>query len=189
MGTKAVKAIVPKVELAETMGLEKLQEIFSDLIGAVNEMLEEGKPDTEAMASLSEKAKSALSAPERIDQLIALLNAHEFQEALLRKAVQHAEARARKHKAFCNSIKGSVELYMLESRISRIEGFAHRFAIYNSPNQLEITNEALIPAEYFDDIPCVDHKLNKDRLIEALDKGQEISGVEYYTNRKRLDTK
>jgi hypothetical protein len=187
---KAAKA-KEEIQLAETMGLEKLQEIFSDLIGAVDEMLENqnGKPEAEDMHAIAEKAKAALSAPERIDQLIALLNAHEFQEALLRRAVQHAEKRARSHAKFCGSIKGSVELYMLEAGISRIEGFAHRFAIYKQPNQLEITNEGLIPEEFFDMQQVTERRLNKDRLLEALDKGREISGVEYYTDRKRIDIK
>jgi hypothetical protein len=191
MSAKAKLAPKQEIQLAETMGLEKLQEIFSDLIGAVDEMLENqnGKPQAEDMAALSEKAKVALSAPERIDQLIALLNAHEFQEALLRRAVQQAEKRARSHAKFCASIKGSVELYMLEAGILRIEGFAHRFAIYKQPDQLEVTNESLVPDEYWEKIPVIERKLNKDKLLADLQAKKEIPGAELYTERRRLDVK
>lgn len=189
MATRAKEAVVIQ-PLAETMGYEKLQEIFADLIGAVNQIVESQEaPQVEDIATLGEKAKEALSAPIKIDQLVALLSTHEFQEALLRKAVQHAERRAREHKTFVSHIKGGIELYMRENGISRIEGFAHRFAMYKQPDQLDVTAEDLIPDEFFDFVPVTEKRLDKELLISALQAGVQIPGAEYYTGRKRIDVK
>jgi hypothetical protein len=128
---------------------------------------------------------------------------------------------------------------MVEAGITRIEGTIHRFAIYNKPDQLEITSLDLIPVEFFklslrdelimallrarnalvvaikanvdpslkinpdenlvvqiidaalarasDEPP--DRELDKAKLIEALNAGQEVPGAYILRNRKRLDIK
>jgi hypothetical protein len=145
----------PPPKLASTMKLEELENIFKTFVDAVEEMIkpdEEGKiPEvtTEDMKAAADKVAPMLSAPERIDQIVALLRHREFQEMMLRQAVSNAEKKARGHKAFISSVKGSLELYMIEKGIARIEGFASQLALYKKPDQLMIDDEAAIPEEYF----------------------------------------
>lgn len=186
MATKATLQIVP---LAETKPLAELEAAFSAFVGAVETMLdpeaEKGELDHALVASI---AGNALSAPEKIDDIVALLNAREFQELLLRKAVQAAEARARHHAAFVDSMKSSIQLYMQEKGIAKIEGFAHFLAVYKKPDRLTVDNEDLVPDEFFD-VQMVEQKtLNKDRLLAAL-QTREVPGATLHRDQRRLGVK
>jgi hypothetical protein len=189
MGTRKLETPMAVIPLAETRPLAELELAFETLVTAVELMLDpesQGEIEKKLVASV---AGAALSAPESIDGIVALINAREFQELLLRKAVQQAEARARHHGAFVKGLKSSIQLYMEEKGIARIEGLAHRFAIYKQPDQLEISNEDLIPEEYWEVQMVPERILNKEQLIADIRAGKEIPGANLTTSRKRLDVK
>lgn len=172
-----------KLQLAELSPLELLNDTFADLIAAVDQMMESQTGEDSALAA--EKAGEALSAPRRVDEICALMAWYEAREGVLRGAVKVAEERARSHKAFVKHLKDSIELYMLEKGIARIEGLAHRLAVYKKPDQLIIENEDLVPEEFFDKQMVEQRTLNKERLLVALEKS-EIPGCTLLRNQKRL---
>lgn len=144
-------------KLAIEMKLEELEAIFASLTSAVEEMMKPdettGKPrelTTEDGATLAGIAEPLLSAPERIDQFVALIRNYEFREALLRGAVKSAESKARGVAALGKALKDAAEQYMVDRGVKKIMGFANELALYKKADKLEIHNEELIPDGYFD---------------------------------------
>jgi hypothetical protein len=139
------------------------------------------------------------------DALIAFIFALEAQEARLRQAVKNAELLARRYKTRAAYLTSSVQVFMRDNGLERVEGFMHRFAIYKQADALVISKEDQIPAEFFDEVPTTNRILNKDRLLAALQKNeelkaeaikkgeepqiQEVAGAYIERNRTRLDVK
>jgi hypothetical protein len=103
--------------------------------------------------------------------------------------VRVAEERARHEEAKINRIKWSLQTYMECRGIKEIPGLIHRFALHKKPERMVISAESQIPAEYWDEIPIVERRLNKERLEAALKEGKEIAGAFIETGQKRLSVK
>lgn len=202
---KALNVETESMVLSELKPLELLNQTFAELIGAVEQMME-SEVAGEDVAFAADECKKALSAPQRIDDVVALMSYYETREAMLRMAVKVAEERARGQKKFVQNLKDSIELYMIESGIAKIEGFAHYLALYKKADQLVIDNKDLIPDEFFDDVPVpatTQKVLNKERLLNALEQKivihevggkkhvqfREVSGCTMVRDQKRLGVK
>jgi len=234
------------LSLADTgidTSLENLTAIFAELTAGVEKQIEAETDEqhAEARAKTAEALTSALTGTagdlatvvNRRDQLVEYHGALLERAGRIRKTVAAAEVLARRYEAFGRNIASSVETYMVEAGITRIEGTIHRFAIYDKPDQLEITNADMIPAQFYnlslrdllvevlqdcrsylqglrDRTPVSDlgvlieqcsfvlvgagleppdRELDKAKLIEALNAGQEVPGAYILRNRKRLDIK
>jgi hypothetical protein len=216
MAKPKTSTLVP-VQIADNLPLETLAEMFVDFCVSVEKQINAENDDevmdgrTQALLAAEHALATNATAEEleqakaKRDALIAFIFALEAQEARLRHAVKNAEVLARRYKARAEYLKSSVQFFMRDNGIERIEGLMHRFANYKQPDQLVISREDQIPAEFFDEVPTVNHILNKERLMAALvaneerkraalEKGQEpefreVAGAYIEKNRTRLDVK
>lgn len=185
-----------KPKLAIELRLEELESIFEPFLTAVEEMTapgEDGKRRALAAEdgeALTEIIDPLLSAPERIDQFVALIRNYEFREALLRGAVKSAEDKARGIAGIAKSLKDAAEMYLLDKGIKKVTGFANELALWAKPKRLEVHNEDLIPDGYFDTFIVMKMPISRD--VEELkghlaeDYGLEFVSANRALNKERL---
>jgi hypothetical protein len=203
------KVAVPKqaiIPIVDALSLEDLATMFQDFVQNVEKQIDaesdqkrvelqaESRPTVEAALLPGASKEDLEAAKTKRDAVVALIIALESQEARLRLAVKNAELLARRYKSRVAYLTSSIEIYMRDQQIEEIQGFMHRFKFYKQQDCLQITNEADIPAAYWDEIPVEpERRLNKEKLIaalEALKPGDDpIPGAFLERNRKRLDVK
>jgi hypothetical protein len=132
---------------------------------------------------IENRSQAALTQREDFKQLIY---DHEVEEQRVRKAVQRAEAAARRISARRNLMEKSIQDYMVQRGIVEIPTLMGYFKLGNQPDKLIIDDEAQIPPEYFDQEAVINTTLNRDRLLAALDSGKEVPGCHLEKNRKNL---
>jgi hypothetical protein len=176
--------------------LPELAEEFSDLFQAIfdveglepEQQLQGILPAVEALARRLTSDSDDITRSQ-VDRLCELLQAIEWEEKRIRQIAQQAEQRARHYAHLSRLIRDSLQTAMQELGIQRIEGIAHRLALYKSPKRLFIANESIIPDKYFDIVVRETRELNKDRLLADLEAGIEVPGAWLETDRRRLDVK
>lgn len=151
------KATAPKPEamdlatIGTSLSLETLLENLQGFADGVMRQLEAVDDETRAAA----KAETNIALAEALanditkrDQLIELRGAIEERALRIRKTVQNAEKMARHYEALVKAMDSSVELFMVEQQINEIAGQLHRFKVMKQPDQLQITQEVLVPMTY-----------------------------------------
>jgi len=160
------KATVVTPPIAELNPLEELEAILAEFVTSVTNQLEAENPEYQIAAKNAaiEMAKTNLlrDSAEKRDQIVAVIKKWEAREAELRASVKDIETMARHFASKAKSAKSTLELAMIEMGLSEVNGILHRLKIYKSPDLLVITDQNLIPEEYFDQSP------NLETLIFAL---------------------
>lgn len=96
-----------------------------------------------------------------------------MQEAILLH-IEMLTKRKNRIKKSSDSLRTIILSAMDRAGIQKIEGALATLSIRNTPRNLVVTDESLIPSEYFELKP----KLDKKKLLEALKDGENIGGVE-----------
>ncbi len=161
------------IVLQAGLALEDLTKEIAPFMESVNQQME--SEDDAALEVATKSAQdsvgtimspaNALAARDRIAEVyFAFLDL----AARIRKAVQQAESMARRQERFAEIIRLNIEAWMLTSwDAKRITGNYREFRITKNPDKVMVIDEALIPTEYFDEVPAT-KVLNKTRLAEAL---------------------
>lgn len=205
MAKAVAKATTEVIPIVDALPLEALAEMFFDFVQSVEKQIdaETDQQRIELQTATTPAVEAALqpkatkeeleAAKTKRDACIALIFALEGQETRLRQAVKNAELLARRFKSRAAYLTSSIEIYMRDQQIDEIQGFMHRFKFYKQPDRLQITNEAEIPAEFWDEVPTTERRLNTEKLLAALEaltpEDEPIPGAFIEKNRKRLDVK
>lgn len=128
--------------------VETLSNIFKALTDGVQAQLDAESEEQKADAALA--TKNALGdALTMRDQLIEYRGAIEAREQRIRRTVAAAESVARRYASFVKNLDSSIYQYMAEQGIDRIEGDLHRFALHKQPDELQVTDQTVLPPKYF----------------------------------------
>jgi Siphovirus Gp157 len=174
------------------LSLEKLSEIFEGLVRSVQAQVEAENPTAHAKASDETRlaVQEVLNAQiERRDEISALIHAVRERAVRLRTHANKVEQMARSYESSDRSLCSSIELYMIEAGLKRIEGFSSRFSIYKKPEQLQITDEKAIPKKYWKRVKPVPVELDKGKLLNDLHRGKIVPGAHLERDAVRLDVK
>ena len=162
------------IVLQSGLSIEDLSKEMGPFMASVNDQLEFEDPAVQEIAAadardfvgvLLTSEKQGLAARDRLAELyFAFINLAKR----IRAGVQQAEAMARRQERFAEIIRGNIEAWMLTSwDAKRITGNYREFRITKNPDKVMVIDEALIPTEYFDEVPAT-KVLNLTRLAEAL---------------------
>lgn len=195
MTTKRIKelAAANPVSMPVLLTKEELMEMNKTFIQDIElELAGDVIPQAATQASIN-SAGSTLAVSDRSDwalrkraYLKQVMDDIEVEVLRLRKAVQGAEATARRFEGRLALMKLSIRTYMEQRGILEVPTALGYFKLGDQPDKLVVDDESLLPREYFDEEAVIVSSLNKDRLTAALDAGKEVPGAHLERNRHNL---
>ncbi len=108
------------------------------------------------------------------------------------KAIDDEIARLQAMKRPKTNLRGRLKAYikecMVDSGIQKKDFGIFSVRIQKNPPSVEVIDEALIPERFIVTIP-ESYKVDKKAVLDALKKGEDISGVQFITNKTHLRIK
>ena len=135
----------------------------------------------EQQTALGETLKASIEKTDKVGNLLAYMEGH---AEMLRKREKQIADQREHFENFVSLAKSSLHQQMTDWGVNRVEGNEWIFAIRKNPPSVEISDEALIPAEFVRYTPSIDKQAIKD----ALSDGKEVPGAKLNHN-SRLEIK
>ena len=129
-----------------------------------------------------EKYLGEAALPERRDRVGWFIGRCQAEAALLKQRADMVRKRAKFYEMIAERIEGTILMFMQVRSVLRIEGDVHRFSRRKNPPSVRIVDEVLIPAEFYEMQPV----LQKQKILDALKRGEEVPGCELATDREHL---
>ena len=102
------------------------------------------------------------------------------------EAIRNEEKRLAARRAGFEKIRdclmSSIHQQMLDVGVKKAEGKLFSFSIRKNPPSVQVDDEKLIPAEFFDYVP----RVKKQEIKDALEAGQEVPGARLISDRTSL---
>ena len=154
------------------VAIKNFDEFFDSII-------EQNALTEEQHATLGNYLKESI---EKRDRLGAFLKRIEAEAKMIRDEENRLAGQRRKFEKIYEGMRDSVQLNMENWGIKKVEGQKFTFALHKSPSAVEITDEALVPAEFIDYRPTV----RKNDVAKAIAEGREVPGAHVLPDRTHL---
>lgn len=112
---------------------------------------------------------------EKADGYVAVIKSIESDNAAIDEEIKRLRERKTSNQNGIKHLKESLQKAMEETGKQKFKTALNSYSIANNPPSLDVTNEKLIPKEYWvSQAP----KLNKKELLQDIKNGADIQGVE-----------
>lgn len=143
---------------------EKYKEIYEWIV-------EQG--DEQVLIDTLQSINDALE--EKADGYVAVIKSIESDNAAIDEEIKRLRERKTSNQNGIKHLKESLQEAMEETGKHKFKTALNSYSIANNPPSLDVTNEKLIPKEYW---VLQAPKLNKKELLQDIKNGADIQGVE-----------
>jgi hypothetical protein len=175
MSEKAIEVLTGGPFSLKEIAFERFEEFFQSV-------LDQAALTPEQQTALGDTLRGTIEKRDSLGSCIAWIEA---QAEAIGKEEKRLAARRRNFEKFHDAVCDSLHTQMKEWGVRKVEGLQFSFAVKKNPPSVKITDEALIPAEYWDYTPT----LQKAAIKDALEEKKEVPGAELDESRTRLEIK
>jgi hypothetical protein len=175
MAEKAIEVLQGGPFSLKEISFERFEEFFQSI-------LDQSALTPEQQTALGDTLKGTI---QKRDSLGACISWIEAQAEAIRNEEKRLAARRRNFEKFSDTVRESLHTQMKEWGVRKVEGLQFSFTVKKNPASVKITDESLIPAEYWDYVPT----LKKSAIKDALEENKEVPGAELDESRTRLEIK
>ena len=154
------------------VAIKNFDEFFESII-------EQNGLTEEQHATLGNYLKESI---ERRDRLGSFLKRIEVEGEAIRTEEKRLANRRREFEKIGEAMRDSIRTQLENWGVKKVEGQKFTFALHKSPSAVEITDEALVPAEFIDYKPTV----RKNDVARAIAEGREVPGAQVLPDRTHL---
>jgi Siphovirus Gp157 len=171
-------AIVAPVVPIRPQSLFDLTERLTELLDSID-MCEDADVRAECEQEIADVLSRQLS---KVDNMAEFSDHLEFQIALRKKQVQLLEKANRRAAGILERIDNAILRTMDATGRKSLEGSLYSFSLRKLPPSVEVTNQAVVPAQYIR--TTVSESVDKQVAKVDLKNGVTIPGLSYVSDRK-----
>jgi Siphovirus Gp157 len=154
-------------------------QLFEDFFQSIVDQVDQEGFDDAQRAELAKYLEGAIEKRDRLGEFIVRLEA---EAEAIRNEEKRLATRRQGFEKIAGHVRSSIHQQMLDWQVKKVEGKLFTFAVQKNPASVEITNEADIPGDYIDYKPQID----RNKVKQALQAGQEVPGAKLVTDRTSL---
>jgi hypothetical protein len=175
MSEKAIEVLTGGPFSLKEMAFERFEEFFQSV-------LDQAALTPEQQTALGDTLRGTIEKRDALGDLIGWVRA---QAKMLEDEEKRIAKKRKQLEGFDAAICNSLHIQMKEWGLKGSDGNRWSFRLKKNPPSVTITDEAAIPAEYWDYTPT----LKKAAIKDALEEKKEVPGAELDESRTRLEIK